>query len=92
MTLWLWGIHDVYYDRLPRMTLTLLLLMDDRKCLEVVRKMRWPDGVRCHKCGSSHVAKRGFDETQRDRQPISAATVNENSMILLEPFLVSSHR
>ncbi len=30
--------------------------------------MRWHDGVRCPKCGSSHVAKRGFDETQRDRQ------------------------
>ncbi len=30
--------------------------------------MRWPDGIRCHKCGSSHVTKRGFDETQIDRQ------------------------
>lgn len=30
--------------------------------------MRWPDGVRCHKCVSCHVTKRGFDETQRDRQ------------------------
>ncbi len=50
------------------MALTLLLLMDDRKCFEEVRKMRWPGGVRCPKCGSSHVAKRGFDETQRDRQ------------------------
>ena len=39
------------------MALTLLLLMDDRKCFEEVRKMRWPDGVRCHKCGSSRVAK-----------------------------------
>lgn len=50
------------------MALTLLLLMDDRKCFEEVRKMRWPDGVKCHHCGSSHVTKRGFDETQRDRQ------------------------
>ncbi len=29
------------------MALTLLLLMDDRKCFEEVRGMRWPMGVRC---------------------------------------------
>ena len=49
------------YDRLPRMALALLLLMDDRKCFREVRRMRWPDGVRCLACGSSRVAKRGFD-------------------------------
>ncbi len=30
------------------MALTLLLLMDDRKCFEEVHKLRWPDGVRCY--------------------------------------------
>jgi len=41
------------------MALTLLLLMDDRKCFEEVRGMRWPMGVRCTSCDSSNVAKRG---------------------------------
>ena len=50
------------------MALTLLLLMDDQKCFGEVRRMRWPDGVRCVACGSSRVAKRGFDETQKERQ------------------------
>ena len=50
------------------MALTLLLLMDDQKCFAEVRRMRWPDGVRCVACGSNRVAKRGFDETQKDRQ------------------------
>ena len=50
------------------MALTLLLLMDDRKCFEEVRRMRWLKGVRCTSCDSSNVAKRGFDETQEERQ------------------------
>ena len=50
------------------MALTLLVLMDDQKCFEKVRSMRWPDGVRCTSCGSNIVAKRGMDETQKERQ------------------------
>ena len=41
--------------------------MDDRKCFEEVRRMRWPTGVRCTSCDSSNVARRGFDETQKER-------------------------
>ena len=50
------------------MALTLLLLMDDRKCFEEVRRMRWIKGVRYTSCYSSNVATRGFDETQKERQ------------------------
>jgi len=49
------------------MALTLLLLLDDRKCFEEARRMRWIEGVRCTSCESSNVAKRGFDETQKER-------------------------
>lgn len=50
------------------MTLSLLVLMDDQKCFEKVRSMRWPNGVRCTSCDSGNVAKRGMDETQKERQ------------------------
>jgi transposase-like protein len=42
--------------------------IDDAKCFETVRAMRWPDGVRCTECGSAEVTKDGRDETQPDRQ------------------------
>jgi transposase-like protein len=32
----------------------LLSLLDVAKCIEMVRSMRWPQGVRCPKCGSEH--------------------------------------
>src|SRR3954447_14328659 len=43
-------------------------LIDDAKCCETVRAMRWPDGVRCTECNSAEVTKDGRDDTQPERQ------------------------
>jgi transposase-like protein len=43
-------------------------LIDDAKCFETVRQMRWPNGVTCPHCGSSHLKRRGKDEKQPQRQ------------------------
>lgn len=39
-------------------------LIDDGKCYETVRELRWPEGVRCPHCASAEVSKRGHDERQ----------------------------
>ncbi len=43
-------------------------LIDDAKCFTTVRQMRWPEGVTCAHCGSTHIKKRGKDERQPERQ------------------------
>lgn len=43
-------------------------LIDDAKCYETVRELRWAEGVRCPRCGSAEITKRGRDERQKDRQ------------------------
>jgi len=48
--------------------INLQTLIDEQKCYETVRQLRWPEGVTCSKCNSKHVVKRGFDEIQRHRQ------------------------
>lgn len=48
--------------------INLQALIDDAKCFEAIRAMRWPDGVRCPECGSSEVIKDGRDDTQPERQ------------------------
>ena len=49
--------------------ITIQNLIDDKKCFEVIREIRWPDGVVvCVNCGSIKVSKRGKDETQSNRQ------------------------
>ena len=50
------------------MALKLLPLMDDQKCFQTVRERRWPAGVRGPHCDSTQVTKRGFDDTQQERQ------------------------
>src|SRR5215207_9941325 len=43
-------------------------LIDDARCYELVRRHRWPEGVRCPSCGGASVARHGRDDTQRHRQ------------------------
>ena len=57
------------------MDLTLLPLMDDQKCFETVRGLRWPTDVACPHCESAHVTKRGMDETQTCRQRYHCGSV-----------------
>lgn len=50
------------------MLVNLTRLVDDVKCFETVRELRWPEGVACPDCGSGQVALRGKDDTQPARQ------------------------
>ena len=50
------------------MILHLQALIDDAKCFQTVRGMRWPDGGRCPECDSVRVIKDGRDDTQPERQ------------------------
>ena len=43
-------------------------LIDEAKCFEAIRSLRWPNGVCCPFCGADHVNKRGFHNTQTYRQ------------------------
>ncbi|MCP4289027.1 MAG: transposase, partial [Gammaproteobacteria bacterium] len=48
--------------------LNIQMLIDNAKCYEVVRALRWPEGVRCPHCVSERVSKRGFHNRQAHRQ------------------------
>ena len=50
------------------MVLNIQNLIDDAKCFETVRELRWPGGVTCPDCGSRNVTKQGHDDTQPQRQ------------------------
>jgi transposase-like protein len=48
-------------------------LIDDAKCYETVRALRWPEGVRCPRCNAAQVTKQGHDTTQPARQKYHCA-------------------
>lgn len=50
------------------MTIAIGRLIDDEKCYQMVRELRWPQGVRCPHCGSGQVVKNGHDTTEVCRQ------------------------
>jgi transposase-like protein len=43
-------------------------LIDDAKCFEAIRELRWPKGVCCPDCQASDIHKRGFHTHQAHRQ------------------------
>jgi len=43
-------------------------LIDDAKCYETIRELRWPAGVQCPHCGFHWTTKRGFHTNQPARQ------------------------
>lgn len=43
-------------------------LLDDAKCFELVRQVRWPRALRCPDCGGEQVVRNGHDDTQPLRQ------------------------
>ena len=43
-------------------------LVDNAKCYQMVRRLRWPEGVECPHCHDSHVVKNGHDSVQTDCQ------------------------
>jgi len=48
--------------------ITIHHLLDNTKCFETIRALRWPDAVSCPHCGSDQITKQGKDETQHARQ------------------------
>jgi transposase-like protein len=43
-------------------------LIDNAKCYQMVRHLRWSEGTECPHCHATEVIKNGHDETQPERQ------------------------
>jgi transposase-like protein len=50
------------------MLVNIQTLIGEAKCYEVVRQLRWPNGVRCPTCDSTEIVKRGKHTHQAHRQ------------------------
>ena len=55
-------------------------LMDDAKSYEMVRELRWPDGVRCPACDSGRSTSGDFTTTRRTPNGTAVRSVDDNSM------------
>ena len=48
--------------------LSIQTLVDDAKCYQTVRELRWKEGVCCPWCESTQIRKRGYHNRQKHRQ------------------------
>lgn len=53
---------------MERMELNIYNLVDDAKCYEAVRNLRWQNEITCAHCKSTNIIKRGKDDTEIYRQ------------------------
>ena len=69
-------IHACSFVRIARSPTVVNIqnLIDDRKCFEPARELRWPEGVTCPHCASGAITKQGHDSTQPGRQRYTIRT------------------
>jgi transposase-like protein len=67
-------------------------LIDDSKCFETVRALRWPDGVGCPTCDSPQVTKQGRDDMQPDRQRYRCKVCGRRFDDLTETIFAGHHQ
>ena len=67
-------------------------LIDDARCFELVRKHRWPEGVRCPHCGGAKIARDGRDDAQLHRQRYRCAACGARFDDLTGTVLAGHHQ
>lgn len=60
------------------MQINLLKLMGDEACYNLLREIRWSEGVKCPHCQSTHIVKDGKDATHPHRQNYKCRSCAKN--------------
>ncbi len=71
---------------------TIEKLIDDAKCYEVVRDLRWPNGVDCPNCNSRNIKKRGHHDRYSYRQRYECQTCGQQFDDLSGTIFEGHHR
>lgn len=60
------------------MQINLLNLMDEAKCYELLREIRWSEGLKCTSCSSDKIVKNGHDENHSNKQRYQCNNCEKN--------------
>jgi len=67
-------------------------LIDEARCYEFVRNLRWPEKVCCAHCDSGDVIKRGKDDTETHRQRYECKTCHKRFDDLTNTVFAGHHQ
>ena len=79
---------DIYYKK---MQINLLSLMDEAKCYELLRQIRWADGLYYLHCQSEDVDQNGHDENHPSNQRYQCNARHRNFDDLTDTFFSGSN-
>ncbi len=66
-------------------------LIDEEKCYEQLRKLKWQNGLECRECGSMDVRKNGHDKGVVHRQRYVCKTCNKSFTDITDTVVASNH-
>src|SRR5262249_25164116 len=84
--------HAAIPHRSPTVPVNIKHLVDDVQCDQTVRELRWPDGVACPSCESTHVIKRGLDDTEPARQRSACRACAQRFEALTDTIFAGPHQ
>jgi transposase-like protein len=67
-------------------------LIDNAKCYQTVRDLRWPNGTTCPHCQSQKVISKGRDDTQKDRRRYQCKTCQKRFDDLTNTIFAGHHQ
>jgi len=67
-------------------------LIDDAQCYDTIRELRWPEERHCPFCDSNQVIKRGFDDTEPNRQRYECKSCRKRFDDLTETIFAGHHQ
>src|ERR687889_422146 len=70
----------------------LTTLLDEAKCYDVIRQLRWPEGVICLHCRGTGVVRNGHDDRERSRQRYLCKTCKHRFDDLTGTVLAGHHQ
>src|ERR1051326_7381609 len=79
-------------DRSSTLQVNIKNLIDEVQCYQTIRDLRWPDGIACPSCASTHVIKRGCDDTEPARQRSECHNCNGRFDDLTDTIFAGHHQ
>lgn len=66
-------------------------LMDEAKCYELLRQVKWANGLECMECGSRDIRKNGHDKGITHRQRYVCKNCNKSFTDVSDTVVASNH-
>ncbi len=66
-------------------------LIDEASCYQLLREIKWKNGIECFECGSKDIRKNGHDKGVEHRQRYVCKSCNKSFTDITDTVIASNH-